>query len=71
MIFGVWTLLYSDKKINIREISLSKIIKNGEDIKNVKCDVIQDIGKKGLLSMKMVIPCEDEEQLADLNKKCT
>ena len=69
LIFGVWALLYYDKNINLRAISLSKIIKNREDPKNVKCDVIQNIGKNGLLSMKMVIPCEDEEQLADLNKK--
>lgn len=69
LILGVWALFYYDKKINIREISLSKIIKNGEDTKNVKCGVLQNMGKKNLLSMKMVIPCEDEEQLADLNKK--
>jgi hypothetical protein len=69
LIFGAWDLLYYDKRINLRELFLSKIIKNGEDTKNVKCDVIQNMGKNGLLSMKMVIPCEDEEQLADLNKK--
>ena len=69
LIFGVWALLYYDKNINLRAISLSKIVKNREDPKNVKCDVIQNIGKNGLLSMEMVIPCEDEGQLADLNKK--
>ena len=69
LIFGVWALLYYDKKINLREISLSKIIKKEENTKNVKCSVVQSFGKKGLLSIEMVIPCEDEEQLADLNRK--
>ena len=69
MIFGVWALLHYDKKIDLRKIFLSKIAKNGEDTKNVKCDVIQDMGGNGLLSMEMVIPCEDKEQVADLNKK--
>lgn len=69
LIFGVWALFYYDKRINLHEISLPRIITNREDVKNVRCDVIQNIGQHSLLVMKMVIPCEDEEQVADLNKK--
>ncbi|MCD6298696.1 MAG: flagellar basal body-associated FliL family protein [Deltaproteobacteria bacterium] len=69
LIFGVWALLYYDKKINLHEISLSKIINNRDDITSVKCKVVQSFGKNGLLSMEMAIPCEDEKQLADLTKK--
>lgn len=69
LIFSVWALLYYDKGINLHIISLSRIINNREDITSVKCKVVQSFGKKGLLSMEMAIPCEDEKQLADLTKK--
>jgi flagellar basal body-associated protein FliL len=69
LIFGVWALGYHDKKINLRGISLTKIIMNKEETTNVRCGVLRNIGEKDLLSMDMVIPCEDKEQLADLNKK--
>ena len=68
LIFSVWALLYYDKGINLHIIPLSRIINNREDITSVRCKVVQSFGKKGLLSMDMAIPCEDEKQLADLTK---
>ena len=69
LIFGLWALLYYDKKFNLHEISLSRLIHNREAITNVKCSVVQSFGKKSLLSIKMAIPCENDEQLTDLTNK--
>ena len=69
LIFFTWTLHHYKEEINLSGISLLKLIKNKKTTENAECSIVQNIGINGLLGIKMVIPCENKEQLSDLEGK--
>lgn len=69
LIFCSWAFFHYEKRLNLSNISILKTIRGEKSNEQVKCATVLNIGKQGLLSMEMVIPCEDEDQVSDLTSK--
>jgi flagellar basal body-associated protein FliL len=55
--------------INLPEISLPKLKRGEKKTQTVKCSLLANMGRRHVLKMEMAIPCRDEEQRAELEKK--